>query len=463
MTAATRIPSDEARHADYALRMASLCAGEDVAFEIDRAALPQVTRPLELEDVDGAMLEVAAMSETLAGALLSACRERATDPVAKALFTSILGDEVHHARLGWYYLAWRAPQWSVAEKQRLADRAGQAIFHVEPTVWMEPRRAERRAQGGGGARRPRQRGPAPRASARRSRTRSSRGSTRSASARRTRTASVAAAMVERRRKSDAPSGAAAAFQVLASPPTPRQRAAIRSELAALLRWQRTLRGWPTPRTGLDATPFISIYSAGRTLGCFGSTEGPPAARLSRAFLRAVEDARFGGVDEAMRARLAAQVSYPARVREVAPEDAPDLLELGLEGVVVATRDGRASVVLPHVARDARLDARGFVDLAAQKAGLAGTASLSGAARVWLFDTHDVSARSTEAARATRRDGVDLAARWLARLVDADGAIAFGVDPRTGARATLGDVMHHGRAAVVVAALAEAHPVVTRRS
>src|SRR4029077_14846660 len=39
VTAATRIPSDEARHADYALRMASLCAGEDVGFELDSAAL----------------------------------------------------------------------------------------------------------------------------------------------------------------------------------------------------------------------------------------------------------------------------------------------------------------------------------------------------------------------------------------------------------------------------------------
>jgi hypothetical protein len=38
VTAAARIPSDEARHTDYALRMASLCAGEDVAFEIDRKA-----------------------------------------------------------------------------------------------------------------------------------------------------------------------------------------------------------------------------------------------------------------------------------------------------------------------------------------------------------------------------------------------------------------------------------------
>ena len=59
-----------------------------------------------------------------------------TDPVARALFTSIIGDEVHHARLGWYYFAWRAPQWTHAERQRLADRVGDLLVTVEPRFWM---------------------------------------------------------------------------------------------------------------------------------------------------------------------------------------------------------------------------------------------------------------------------------------------------------------------------------------
>ena len=136
VTAAARIPSDEARHADYALRMASLCAGTDVGFEIDGAAIArQWTTPIDQEMLDGLMLEVAAISETVAGGLLAACLERATDPVAKALFTSILGDEVHHARLGWYYLAWRSPQWSLPERQRAADRAAAMILDMEPMFW----------------------------------------------------------------------------------------------------------------------------------------------------------------------------------------------------------------------------------------------------------------------------------------------------------------------------------------
>ena len=81
------------------------------------------------------MIEIPAIGEGLACALLAASRDRATDPVARPLFTSILGDEVHHTRLGWYYLAWRAPQWSQAERQRAADRAGDVIVDVERRFW----------------------------------------------------------------------------------------------------------------------------------------------------------------------------------------------------------------------------------------------------------------------------------------------------------------------------------------
>ena len=42
---------------------------------------------------------------------------------------------MHHTRLGWYYLAWRAPQWSQAERQRAADRAGAVIVDVEKRFW----------------------------------------------------------------------------------------------------------------------------------------------------------------------------------------------------------------------------------------------------------------------------------------------------------------------------------------
>lgn len=130
--AATRIPSDEIRHADMAFQMAKLLSGRDVEVRLDRSQLENAAlRSTSLESLDVAMLETSAIGETLACALLSQCRARATDPVLRAIFASIVADEVHHARLGWYYLTWRAPWWSRAERQRVADRAGTFVMKVE--------------------------------------------------------------------------------------------------------------------------------------------------------------------------------------------------------------------------------------------------------------------------------------------------------------------------------------------
>jgi hypothetical protein len=133
IAAATLIPTDEIRHADYALRFAALCAGRDsVTVRLDERLLKPVRRPgTALAKLDASMLEISAIGETLACALLGACAERATDPVAKALFDTILSDEIHHARLGWYYLTWRAPQWTPRERQRMADLAGAFVLESE--------------------------------------------------------------------------------------------------------------------------------------------------------------------------------------------------------------------------------------------------------------------------------------------------------------------------------------------
>lgn len=136
VAAASRIPSDEIRHAELALHMASLFAGGEPTIHIDREPLENVWRNrTSLESLDHTMIEVAAIGETLAAALIGACREQACDPVPRALFTSILGDEVHHARLGWYYLSWRAPEWSDAERQRASDLAGSIVAGVERRFW----------------------------------------------------------------------------------------------------------------------------------------------------------------------------------------------------------------------------------------------------------------------------------------------------------------------------------------
>jgi hypothetical protein len=135
----TRIPADELRHAEYALRMAALLAGRPVSaleLSVDGERL-QRADPCRwsMVELDELMASVPAISETLAAALVAACRDCATDPVLRALFSSILADEVHHARLGWYYLIWRAPQWTRAERQQVADRVGERVADTERQFW----------------------------------------------------------------------------------------------------------------------------------------------------------------------------------------------------------------------------------------------------------------------------------------------------------------------------------------
>ncbi|HEY8042009.1 MAG TPA: ferritin-like domain-containing protein, partial [Polyangiaceae bacterium] len=132
VAAGARVPSDEIRHADLTFRMARILGGRDVEVQFDRRLVEARWRkPTDLETLDFTMVEIAAIGETLACALLTACLDGATDPALRGVYRSIVADEVHHARLGWYYLAWRAPQWTRPERQRIADRAGAMVIDVE--------------------------------------------------------------------------------------------------------------------------------------------------------------------------------------------------------------------------------------------------------------------------------------------------------------------------------------------
>jgi hypothetical protein len=135
VSAAARIPADEIRHAEYATRMMALLSGQELSkasIEVRQAALlKECVRPSTLSDLDIFMLELPAISESIATALLFECHQTARDPVLRAFYRNIVRDEVHHARLGWYYLAWRAPQWTAEERQRVADRAGEIVVQIE--------------------------------------------------------------------------------------------------------------------------------------------------------------------------------------------------------------------------------------------------------------------------------------------------------------------------------------------
>ena len=132
VAASARVSSDEIRHADYCLRMASLCQGSEVTVEVPSAALASdIPHSLSIAELDFLMLKYAAVGETLAAALLTECRRRASDSVLRALFTSIVSDEVHHARLGWYYAKYRAERWSPEVRRELSERVASFVVGIE--------------------------------------------------------------------------------------------------------------------------------------------------------------------------------------------------------------------------------------------------------------------------------------------------------------------------------------------
>jgi AMMECR1 domain-containing protein len=238
------------------------------------------------------------------------------------------------------------------------------------------------------------------------------------------------------------------WRTLKAPLREDERRALSLQLGQLLAWQERLGVFPRLTWAPDATPFVSLYARGRLRGCFGSDEGSPTERLVRAFLRALEDSRFGGVSAADRPHLVAQLAYVRQARAYDPSRIAELFEPGADGVA-CVREGSPPVnFLPEVARDNGMGTTRFLNGLGHKAGLGG-AHFNGA-HLFLFQTDEIVARR---GRTTTRSGEpnDLAARWLSQLVDPNGRISFAIDPRRRERSGVGP-MWHGRAAVALQAM-----------
>ena len=80
---------------------------------------------------------------------------RRSDPVAGALYRSVVADEIHHARLGWYYLAWRSAAWTARDRARLAGARRRPLARGAAARGLGSRCAGRRRTGCARARRAR--------------------------------------------------------------------------------------------------------------------------------------------------------------------------------------------------------------------------------------------------------------------------------------------------------------------
>jgi AMMECR1 domain-containing protein len=228
-----------------------------------------------------------------------------------------------------------------------------------------------------------------------------------------------------------------------------ERNALERDVFALLAWQTKLAAWKSPRSRVDAVPYVALYSKGRLHGCFGAEEGRPGERLARAFLSALEDKRFGLIPSQARAALSAEVSFVTRATPVDPDALEASFEPGIHGLGVSRGEGAAVILLPSVARDNGLKAGAMLDTLVRKARIASPR----AERFFTFHTENVSAR-LGGGRARQEDAGQAAARWIAGLVQDDGSVLFGREARSGAACSPGE-MHHARVAAAVQAL-DAH-------
>ena len=232
---------------------------------------------------------------------------------------------------------------------------------------------------------------------------------------------------------------------LARAPSTTQRARLGAHLRDFIRWHHELGLWPTLARGApDATAFASVYVGGVLRGCFGVDDGAPGERVARALLKAFHDTRFGGVASGEHGNAVATLGYAHSVAPVDTNAAVSVVEAGTHGLLYVDGKGRPTILLPQVARDMRASARDLLAALAKKAQV----SAFDEGRLFVFETFDVTSRLAPRARSPLAAG----AAFLERLVGDDGHVDFAIDARTGTRTRTGE-MHHGRAAVVVRALA----------
>jgi AmmeMemoRadiSam system protein A len=162
-------------------------------------------------------------------------------------------------------------------------------------------------------------------------------------------------------------------------------AVAREALVAAVRGERRRPANPVADGERLGGAFVTVTVGGLLRGCIGilDPDRPLASAVAEAAqAAATRDARFPRLAVAELPRVRLEVSIlGAFVRMTDPL----ALRLGEEGVVVS-REWRRGLLLPEVAPEHGLDARGMLDVACRKAGLSPGAWHDAATTVWSFRT-----------------------------------------------------------------------------
>lgn len=131
-TSVLRAATDEIFHATLCGDVVAAFGGAPEAeAEAELAPVPRRAGVDASERALRNVLFVGCLSETVAVGLLTEERELATEPWVKAVLEVILADEVAHARLGWQYLAARAPALDADARARVSAYLRVAFGYLE--------------------------------------------------------------------------------------------------------------------------------------------------------------------------------------------------------------------------------------------------------------------------------------------------------------------------------------------
>lgn len=142
--AATRLATDECRHAEYCARMADALGGRE-----DHQVDGGLSLFEDEEDIWMAIyrsvLNVCCFGETLSIPMLESIHMVATDELPQTVARIISSDEEYHARFGWDVLSWLTPEMSDTQLEWIQARLPYLMSHFEKVCAASPEVLERLA------------------------------------------------------------------------------------------------------------------------------------------------------------------------------------------------------------------------------------------------------------------------------------------------------------------------------
>ena len=137
--AATRLITDECRHAELCARMADLLGGRGDHHVTHRGLSLLAEESDPWLQIAFSVLEVCCFGETLSIPMLESIELVATDETPRAIAKIISADEAYHARYGWEVMSWLVPKLNAKQRARIQARLPTTFAHFERVLGASPK------------------------------------------------------------------------------------------------------------------------------------------------------------------------------------------------------------------------------------------------------------------------------------------------------------------------------------